>query len=448
MFSLAHWGIQTSDDAATLASAGALWDRHTLAIPEMEWLDERVNIGRHGRDGLLYSKYGLGQTVTVAVLYGIGKTLFPETEPFVWAGYPIVDSGAGAALAQFTNVFLGSLVVGFVVYEAGKRFGSDAATLAGMMLALASPLWLAVRGFGSEIGAALGILLAAMTARRAMRPESSVPLWLSVVGLGGAALFRPSALAFGIAWVVWLWHHPFRDWVKVGAVFAVVIAMLAGYNWIRYRDFLEFGYSDGGSGFSPQVAGLLGYLFAPGRSLLVFAPWAVLMIPYAVQAFRGRCEGSSGIVMGSIGFYIFHSMWCKWEGGFAYGPRLLIPVLPVVAFSVAHYFVEFPRLNILLFLPASLVQVAALAVDPTITIHTISGSGLTLQQRVWSITDNIVVQQLKATATPEHFVWLVLWVVMLFAWSGLSLSGGSVQTEQKSQGLNDVKTSEVCRRRS
>lgn len=54
-------GIQTSDDAATLAAAVAWWERGSPAISHMRWLNERVEIGHEGRDGELYAKYGMGQ---------------------------------------------------------------------------------------------------------------------------------------------------------------------------------------------------------------------------------------------------------------------------------------------------------------------------------------------------------------------------------------------------
>ncbi len=166
-----------------LATAGALWDRHTLAIPHMEWLDERVDIGRRGRDGQLYSKYGLGLPAAAALMYGAGTLSRRGVPPLVWAGYPIVDSLAGGMLAQYTNVVLGALVVGVLVYTASEWHGRDVALLAGAVLAVASPFWLAARGFGSEVGCSLGLLLATIAAIRAERRSSKWGLCASVAGL-------------------------------------------------------------------------------------------------------------------------------------------------------------------------------------------------------------------------------------------------------------------------
>lgn len=430
VFSLVHLGIQTSDDATMLATAGALWDNHTLAIPEMEWLNERVTIGRLGKDGQLYAKFGIGQIFAAAGFYGIGETLFPKSAPYEWAGYPIVNSIAGATLALFTNVFLAALIVGLVVYEAAELAGSEAAIFTGMMLAIASPFWLAARGFGAEIGSAFGITTAAMLARRALIPGSKVPLWLSVVGLGIAGLFRPSVLAFGLAWIVWLWRRPRRDWMTVGIAMGLVALTVPGYNWIRYGEILDSGYGDYGSGFSLQITGLIGYLFAPGRSLLFFAPWALWIAVYVFRLLRREWSWQAGVAAGVIGFYVTHSMWREWEGGWSFGPRLLVPILPIIGVLAAQYLDRFPRLSVLLFLPGSLLQAAALALDPTTThLNAIAQEGLPFEEMaarfretVWNPTGNIAILQLQAVATPENFVWLVLWCAMFVAWFGFVLN--------------------------
>jgi hypothetical protein len=429
LFSLAHLGIQSSDDAATLATASALWDRHTLAIPGMAWLDERVDIGQRHPNGTLYSKYGLGQVVTAAALYGVGDVLFPQSEAFQWAGYPIAESQAGAIVAQYTNVFLGAILVSLVTYAIGEQqpgtplHHQEAIVWAGIMLTLASPLWHAARGFGTEVGAALGLLGAVLLVKRARAATSRTPLWLSVMGLGIAALFRPSALVFGAAWIAWLWDRPRRDWITVGIAMGAVLLVLAGYNWIRYSDCLEFGYGDDGARFALQIVGLVGYLVAPGRGLLIFAPWALLLIPQAIHAFRARDADNMGAILGIACFYVFHAMWRDWEGGFAFGPRLLIPVLPIIALIVAG---ALPKLlyrglrplSVLFALPASLMQMAALAGDPIETYMHIRGSGLSFTQTVWGLRENIAIQQLKVAATPEHGIWLFLWSVVMLAWIG------------------------------
>ena len=405
LFSLAHLGVQNCDDAAMLAYAGALWDRRTLAIPHMEWLDERVDIGRRGRDGQLYSKYGLGQPAAAALMYGADVLSRPGGPPLIWAGYPIADSLAGGSLAQYTNVVLGALVVGVVVYAASEWHGSDVAWLAASALAAASPFWLAARGFGSEVGCSLGLLLATIAAERAVQRGSTLGLCASVAALGLAALFRPSALAYGAALLVWLWGRPTKTWVAAGAAFAAVVAALSAYNWVRYGSLLASGYGDGGSGFVPQLVGLAGYLVAPGRALAVFAPWTVLLVPWGLRALRNRSRLEMGILAGLVGFLAVHGAWREWEGGWAYGPRLLVPLLPVIALAIARDLASHAVLAGVLCAAGYALQVPTLAADPIVTHEIALNAGTMFRQLVWSVDRSIVAWQIRAAVDAGLHRW-------------------------------------------
>src|SRR5690606_25500096 len=383
LFSLNHLGIQTTDDIATLASAGALWDEHTLAIPHLQAFDEQVDIGRLGRGGHLYSKYGLAQTLLAAALYGFGDTLLPDAGAFEWAGYTIARSAAGVAAAEVVNILLGSLTVAVVVHELARCSGLRVAAAGGMMLAVASPLWLASRGFGTESGAALALLLATVCARRTLSNEG-MPLWRAAAWVGVAALFRPSALAFSPALLLWLWRRPRREWLATAGVLAATLAALLGYNWLRFGALFETGYGDGGSSFALHLDGLAGFIAAPGRSLLLFAPWTLLLVP-AMHCLRPPQRGwALGTLAGIIAFFAAHCLWREWHGGWAYGPRLLVPLLPAIALLVSEEMLRFPRASLLIFALGSFLQALTLPFDPLLTHHAVIGSHITFEQSVWS----------------------------------------------------------------
>lgn len=415
LFSLSHLGIQTTDDIATLASAGALWDEHTLAIPHLAAFDEQVDIGRQGRGGHLYSKYGLAQTLLAAALYGLGDTLLPGAGAFEWGGHTVAGSAAGAAAAEAVNVLLGSLTVAVVVHELARRSGLRVAAAGGVMLAAASPLWLASRGFGTESGAAFALLLAAVSARRALSGEGS-PLWPAAAWVGVAALFRPSALAFAPALLAWLWKRPRGEWLATAGVLAAALAALLGYNWLRFGALFESGYGDGGSSFALHLGGLAGFLAASGRSLLLFAPWTLLLAPAVRRVPRAESTWALGTLAGIIAFFAAHCLWREWHGGWAYGPRLLVPLLPVIALLVSEELLRFPRASLLMFALGSLLQALTLPFDPLLTHRAVIGSLITFEQSVWSPAHSITVQQVKAAAASGQVLWVVLWAALLAGW--------------------------------
>lgn len=424
LFSLSHLGVKTTDDAASMATTAALWDQHTLAIPKMAPLDEHVDIGRSGRGGQLYSKYGFGLPMIAAPLYGLGKALGGQGQPFWGVGYEVAQSGPGAELAQFVNVLLGSLAVALVAYELADHIGSEGTLLVALALALASPLWLAARGFGSEIGCGLGLLVAYLAATRSLQPGSRVPLWVSVAGLGIAVSFRPSALAFAPAYLVWLLGRPRRDWASVGLAFMAVLASMAGYNWLRYGSLLASGYGEGGSRFALQIQGLLGLIVAPGRGIAFFASWLFLLIPATRAVLRSRAAAPLGAIAGILGFYLVHALWREWEGGWAYGPRLLIPILPVAALVVADQLARRPHLSVALCLPGLAVQVLALASNPIATHALALQSGVPIERTIWSVRDSIIMWQLKLLPAQERIGWLLVGVAALAPLALWALWGG------------------------
>ncbi len=194
----------------------------------------------------------------------------------------------------------------------------------------------------------------------------------------------------------------------VGA--GLIAAALAGYNLLRYGNLLESGYGDGGSGFRLLPLGLIGFVVAPGRGLLWFAPWVLAAVPPALHAFRERDWADVGAALGAAAFIVLHAFWREWEGGWTYGPRLLVPVLPVLMLLAAPWLARRPWLAAVAFALGALLQFAALPQDPLVT-HTavIVPGGPTLADTVWSVGQNITLHQLRA-ALASGPVWLIGWV--------------------------------------
>jgi hypothetical protein len=111
------------------------------------------------------------------------------------------------------------------------------------------------------------------------------------------------------------------------------LLLTAGYNALRYGSPFVFGYES--EGFTtPLPVGLYGLLFSPGKGIIYFAPPVILAPLALVVTWRRRvpqlraealCIGmQTGIVLG------FHALWSSWEGNIAWGPRLILPLVPLL----------------------------------------------------------------------------------------------------------------------
>jgi len=119
-----------------------------------------------------------------------------------------------------------------------------------------------------------------------------------------------------------------------GAAFAlpIVIAglLLLWYNNMRFGNPFSTGYHfDSGEGFStPMLQGLWGLLLSPYRGVFWHTPLLLISL-VAFVPFARRHPVEAFVIFG-LSFVLFslYSRWWMWWGGFAWGPRFLVPLTP------------------------------------------------------------------------------------------------------------------------
>jgi hypothetical protein len=119
-----------------------------------------------------------------------------------------------------------------------------------------------------------------------------------------------------------------------GSMFiGVSLASFLFYNYLRYGQFLNFGYE--GEGFTGDwLVGVYGLLFAFGKGLAVFSPLTVVCIFYFL--FNNHEMESlpkyyfSTLLISFTCFLLVYSKWHMWFGGLCWGPRFLLPFVPLI----------------------------------------------------------------------------------------------------------------------
>ncbi|MHB0874827.1 MAG: hypothetical protein ACYC5O_02160 [Anaerolineae bacterium] len=322
--------LHSLDEYSTLAVASSLVKNGTLQSDQMAWAwAGDYSQDAPGIDGHLYTKKGLGAILWVAPFYALGLAL-----PNAGLAHAGLLSGAVAAAIGAVAVFYAALA---------------------MTRTLGTAVWLALLyGLGTIVfpyskylftegpaAAAMAVLLLGLAWYLCGKRARTAALLLAGAGAAATLLVRPAgALAVPFALVAIAWPGPGRRerglkaLVVAVAVFllpvAVALAAMAGTNWARFGNPLETGYTATESFNAPLWEGLRGLILSPGKSLFLYSPpllLALLGLPAAARRWPRLTLFSVGTALAHVGLY---STWYGWDGGWCWGPRFLVPIVPLL----------------------------------------------------------------------------------------------------------------------
>lgn len=160
-----------------------------------------------------------------------------------------------------------------------------------------------------------GVLGLASAAVIQFRSDSLLTVWPAILAL---PLFVPLHTLLRRRSLLW-----------VGLPVAASLSFLMWYNNLRFGSLLVAGYH--GQGFhTPLDLGLKGLLLSPGRGLFVYSP---LALPGVVGLVYMYVRRQAFAVLGALLILprlILFAKWGAWAGGLCWGPRFLMPSLPVL----------------------------------------------------------------------------------------------------------------------
>ncbi len=158
------------------------------------------------------------------------------------------------------------------------------------------------------------------------------PTALIVAGVGLYTLYQVAD------WRRWIW-------IVLGGLPPLLLD--AVYNYAIFGTPLPVGYEHSALwqdvhsvGFLsltlPQADALWGITFGSYRGLFLLAPFLLLAIPGFYFFWRARTQRAEFWVTlwCVVSFFLFNGSSAMWSGGFAVGPRYLVPVLPFLALPI------------------------------------------------------------------------------------------------------------------
>lgn len=353
----------------------------TRAIVEQQTvrIDDYVsNTGDYAEiDGRYYSDKAPGLSLMAVPVYAITEQLQPlglsavsarlgESESFSTTLNPDgeginndrVDTYVALYIATVSVVALPAalmllLLARIVLRLTGCRLASVGSVL---IVGLATSVFTYSQAFYGHIPAAA--CLVGALALIVLRDGPLTQRRLLAIGalLGWAVVIEFPAAVAGIPialWVVWLAGRRGALYGIIGA--APPLLVLVIYDLIAFGTVMPTGYQHSAlwqdqhsTGFLsltyPHGDAIYGLLASPFRGLLYFSPVLIVALAGMVIAFRHRSQRQVMlVVLASFAlFFLMIASSIMWWGGFAVGPRYLVPVIPLLALPLG---VAVARLN-------------------------------------------------------------------------------------------------------
>ena len=131
----------------------------------------------------------------------------------------------------------------------------------------------------------------------------------------------------------------FGGWIACGVI---ILALVPLYNQLRFGDPLDTGYTRfyreiGGVFGMPLLKGLQGHLLSPGKSVFIYAPWLLLVLPACLSRRVRQRMGlfSWGLLATVVLHLLIYSAHTFWAGAFGWGVRFHVFLMPLVMVPIA-----------------------------------------------------------------------------------------------------------------
>ena len=325
--------LATSDAVVTYDVTRQMVEHRSIALSA----DLVGNEAYRGPDGQYYSPFGIFQALWNIPFYVAGRAAYALL-PARGMSLEMVTKAAVA----LGNACTAALAVWLVWWIAASAASTARGALAAALTAgFATSLWPYSKfGFNVPLSALL-IAAIAWYSIEGARTGRATTTALAGIMCGLALLTRHEFGLAALPSILLLAWYGRRALGKTLGWWALGVAPGAGvwalYNLARYGSPIETGYfKDQTLGMGGSlIDGLWGQIASPGASVFVYSP-VMLMAPVAVWLIRKREPQLAWLVGGTaLLFTIFYSQLESWAGGRSYGPRYLVPFMPLLCVPLA-----------------------------------------------------------------------------------------------------------------
>lgn len=373
-----HLGGQDQEYYYRMARAVA--HQRTFAIEPLTFQGTEI-AGRRGRDGNFFAEYAPGLPTAMAPLIAFAD-FSSDGSDLVAANYHWMRDQQNDVLERiavsYFDVFVIAAIAG-VLFLLVRQLGYSerTAVFIGAIFAFSTFAWGHSRIINPEPLQTFFTLLAVLLTLRSTTKSA----FASGCAIGCALLVKITAVVALPALLIPLRSRKASTSSFARATTAFVLPILcalslyAFYNYARFGNLFATGYNIsgraaelGGNGIGNPVIGLFGLILSSGRGLIWYAP-SVLAASVGYARFFREQKRASICSLLLIGTWLaIHACYQGWDSGWGWGPRYLLPVLPLLLLPTAETFklrggkaicVALAILGFLIQLPGALVDFMA-----------------------------------------------------------------------------------------
>jgi hypothetical protein len=385
--------FHSSDGLAMFSLAESLVRRGEWDTDQIRWMG--LQQGTFGLDGHLYSRKGAGVSLLEV--------------PLAWLGLAVPAWGAATTALLFNSLVTAATGALLLLYLRRLGYGDRIALAAGLTFGLATLAWPYAKTCFSDPLAGLCLLGAALALLRFRDMGRALDVFWAGLALAVAVATRYANAVLIAPFLVLLVVQIRRQTSAVGgqrssnlqlptsnfqslisnlfafgAPLAVTAGAIAVYNVARYGNPFDTGYLPQENFSGDWLQGIAGLLVSPGRGLFLYAPVLLLALPALPALFR-RHRAEAALAWSMIAAHLLlYGKWYMWHGGYAWGPRFIIPTLPFFVIGMAPA-VEWARRSawrwrgfLALAIFSGLIQVLGLSVHFELFQNRLLGTGLPL----------------------------------------------------------------------
>jgi 4-amino-4-deoxy-L-arabinose transferase-like glycosyltransferase len=332
----------------------AVADRGTLHIDEFH----KNTIDKAFFDGHYYMEKSIGPSVVALPVYlafrkvGVSTGLLNPPHFFApQGGYTRGYHGTALIVVTFLTVSVPSAVAAAALYAFVRRWVTATVALVTMLgYGLATIAFPYSSQFYSHQLAASTMFLAFFLLWRVVKEGAPLrEAWGAGALMGLAVITEYVTVAFAVFLLIWVVYSQ-RSMAVVTRVSAAALPwglLAAAYNLAAFRTPLPAGYAhtvhfgdvheQGVMGLTtPSLTTLYGITFSPYRGLFFLSPFLLLAFIGLWRMWKEN-QRPLAVLVGSIcaTLVLYNASYVMWTGGFAIGPRHLIPMLPFLCLPVA-----------------------------------------------------------------------------------------------------------------